>query len=108
MHILSNPTISYLSASRLTWLPSPNLALCLPSIGPSLMLTPQTARKALPLGFLYSNSHLVLRNVRMNVPSFPRKPFPRAYMETDLLSLNFRTVGIPSILGCLILKTRVC
>lgn len=107
MHILSNPTISYLSASRLTWLPSPNLALCLPSIGPSLMLTPQTARKALPLDF-YSNSHLVLRNVRMNVPSFPRKPFPRAYMETDLLSLNFRTVGIPSILGCLILKTRVC
>ena len=72
------------------------------------MLAPQTERKALPPGSLSSKSHLVSRNVKTNIPSFPRKPLLMAYMEADLLSLNFRTVVLPSLLGCLIPKTRVC
>lgn len=73
------------------------------------MLSPQTERKALSLGSLYSKSRFSLEECQDEFPFLSQETIPEGlYMEANLLSLNFRTAGIPSILGCLILKTRVC
>lgn len=81
MHILSNLTISYLSASGLTWLPSPNLAFCVClALDPLSCCLLKLKGKPSLLDLYIPNPILASRNVRTNFPSFPRKPFLRAYI----------------------------
>lgn len=75
------------------------------SFGPSPVLAPQTERKAVRpswVSILQIPPHL--EEWRDTLPS-PGNLI--AYMEADLLSLNFRTVVTLSLLGCLTSKTAV-